>query len=210
MRIAMINASPKVKNSSSGLILGELKGLLANHAVIEYGLHAVELPVCPGPDELAKQDVLVFAFPLYVDGIPSHFLRYLVSLENFFKESDFHPVVYAIVNCGFYEGVQNRHALEMMKCWCVKSHLRWGRGVGIGGGGMMLGLTSVPPGNGPKKNSSGALRELAKSIEGLESGENLFTSPNFPRIIYKIMAEIGWRYQIKANGLKRRDLFRRC
>lgn len=207
MKIALINASPKHKNSASGVILEELKELLAEHTVTEYGLHAPYLPESVRPEELARQDALVFVFPLYVDGIPSHFLRHLVRLEGFFRESGARPAVYAAVNCGFYEGRQNRLALEMMECWCGKAGLKWGRGVGIGAGGILSG--GVPPEKGPRKNSSAALRELAENIAGLKSGPNRFVSPNLPRIVYKTAAEIGWGRKGKANGLKRKDLFRK-
>jgi len=46
------------------------------------------------------------------------------------------------------------------------------------------------------------------SIASRKIAEDLFISPNFPRIAYKIGAEMGWRKQIKANGLKAKDLFK--
>ncbi|WP_411677990.1 hypothetical protein [Caproicibacter sp.] len=207
MKIALINASPKLKDSASGVILEELKGLLAEHAVTEYGFHTPALP--ENTEELANQDALVFAFPLYVDGIPSHLLNCMAGLEESFRKRENPPTVYAVANCGFYEGIQNRHALRIMRNWCEKSGLVWGRGVGLGGGGMLPGIAGVPPGKGPKKNFSAALRQLAESIHALSGGEDLFTSPNYPRIAYKTAAEIGWRQQAKANGLAKKDLFQK-
>lgn len=45
--------------------------------------------------------------------------------------------VYCLVNCGFYEGHQNKLAIEMMGNWCEKAGIKWGEEVGIGAGGMI-------------------------------------------------------------------------
>lgn len=208
MNITLINASPKRKDSASGVILDELKGQLSGHSVAEFCLRTPELSESFHLDALAKQDIVVFAFPLYVDGIPSHLLHCLVEMESYFKTMHSQLEVYAIANCGFFEGIQNRYALQLMKNWCKKSNLRWGQGIGIGGGGMLPGIKNVPPGKGPKKDISHVLQELAENIAAGKSAENRYASPNIPRFTYKLAAEMEWRMQIRQNGLKRKDLFR--
>ncbi|HHV32443.1 MAG TPA: hypothetical protein GXX74_08605 [Clostridiales bacterium] len=209
MKIALINGSPKVKISASVVLLEELKSLRSSDCLVEYGFHTSFLPQAMNLEELAQQDAAVFAFPLYVDGIPSHLVSCLLQLEKYFIEHPSNLIIYAIVNCGFYEGIQNHHALEMMKNWCIKSGLKWGLGVGIGGGGMLLGLQSVPAGKGPRRNFSAAVIELSEHITAKTSAEDIYISPNIPRIAYKIGAEMGWRQQIKANGLSKKNLFRK-
>ena len=208
MKIALINGSPKVKNSSSGCVLQELKALLYDeHQVFEYHFRSGDLSGSH-LEQIGESDVLVFAFPLYVDGIPSHLINCLYQIENFLKTKPLRKItVYAIANCGFYEGNQNILALEMMKNWCEKSRLNWGQGFGIGGGGMLPMLSEVPDGKGPKKNFSKALKVVGKNISTGASEENIFISPNIPRFAYKFAAEMGWRKQIKKNGLRVKDLF---
>jgi hypothetical protein len=94
-----------------------------------------------------------------------------------------------------------------MKNWCEKAKLNWGQGIGIGGGGMLKILTGVPNGQGPKKNLWIALESIASNITAAAAADNIYISPNLPRFVYKLGAEAGWRQQIKANGLKRKDLF---
>lgn len=207
MKISLINGSPKVKGSSSGIILDELKGYFDGHSVTEYALHAADRPTQLQLETWARQEALVLAFPLYVDGIPSHLLRDLIEMEAYFKNNPSGLMAYVVVNSGFYEGKQNKNALDMMKSWCEKAHVKWGQGVGIGGGGILAGLSNVPSGHGPRKNPSNALRELAQNVTETRSAEDIFVSPNFPRFLYKVMAEMGWRTQIKQNGLKTKDLF---
>lgn len=151
---------------------------------------------------------LVFAFPLYVDGIPSHLLNCLIQLEKTFAAIYRKDInVYALVNCGFYEGHQNRMAIEMMENWCFKARLNWGQGIGIGAGGMLPVIKDVPIGRGPKKNLGKSLKKFATNILKSDSDQNIFITANFPRFLYKFAAEMGWRKSIKKNGLKRKDLF---
>ncbi|HSP47810.1 MAG TPA: hypothetical protein VLN47_07025 [Clostridiaceae bacterium] len=210
MRIALVNGSPKSGRSASEGILNSLKNLLPEGDGIEemhlrtHHMGEEEL------ERLAGCDALVFAFPLYVDGVPSQLLSCMVKMEAFFKERSVNGImVYAMVNSGFYEGKQNENAIDHVKNWALKSNLSWGTGLGIGGGGMLASTTNVPDGQGPKKNYGEAMKVLAGRIVAGETGESLFISPNFPRFAYKLGAEMGWRQQIKANGMKRKDLDKR-
>ncbi|MGI6061954.1 MAG: hypothetical protein ACOYBI_21280 [Blautia sp.] len=211
MKISLINGSPKAKDSSSGFILKELREMISPKNEI-VDLHFMKKNPGTGDLEpLRDSDVMVFAFPLYVDSLPSHLLSCLVQLEDFLKNAAFtkNCTVYAIANCGFYEGRQNTLALDIMKNWCARAGVRWGGGLGIGGGGMIPMLSGIAPGKGPKKNFSTAMDTLSHRILRQETGETICFSPNFPRILYKAAAEMGWRQAVKNNGLKRRDLCNR-
>ncbi|HHY77671.1 MAG TPA: NAD(P)H-dependent oxidoreductase [Clostridiales bacterium] len=208
MRMAFINESPKTKNSASAYLLQDLKLLfLQDDAIIsDYNFNKPSLSK-EEMEQLKDYDIFVFSFPLYFDGIPSHLLNCLIQLESFLasvREIDIK--VYSIVNCGFYEGHQTKLAIEMMENWCSKAGLKWGQGLGIGAGGMLPMIKNVPLGQGPKRNLEKSLRQLANNILNGSSGENMFISPNIPRIFYKFAAEMGWRKSIKANGLKKKDL----
>lgn len=209
MKIALINGSPKMKNSASGYILKELKNFLEkdDNKISEY--HFGKPKVNEKEIELiTKSDVLVFLFPLYVDEIPSHLLSCLIQLQEIFLSIGRNYIkVYTLVNCGFYEGHQNKIAIEMMENWCFKAGLKWGQGIGIGAGAMLPEIKNVPIEHGPKKNLGKALKQLASNILNVHSEENIFITANFPRFLYKFSAQIGWQKDIKKNGLKRKDLF---
>lgn len=203
LNIALINASPKAKDSASGYLLEELKPLLKDSAVSEYVMRTAQLKEM---DTLLKQDAVVFAFPLYVDGIPSHLLHCLSQWEELAKGQKSALRVYAIVNCGFYEGHQNQNALQILMNWCAKAGLTWGQGIGIGCGGMVAAIHGIPHGKGPKKRISLALESLAEHILSGEGSEDIDTQPVFPRSLYKLAGEMGWRQAAKSNGLKSKDL----
>ena len=69
-------------------------------------------------------DVIVFAFPLYVDALPSHLISYLIQVGRTVEKYRCPEQLYSICNCKlriFYEGSQNVLALDIMKCWCEKA-----------------------------------------------------------------------------------------
>lgn len=208
MKIALINGSPKRNHSTSRFLLQELKKRLEkeNPIIVDHHFKTPYL----SQEEIEKftdYDVLVFSFPLYFDGIPSHLISCLMTLEALFtKRGNKNCLVYGMVNCGFYEGLQNRIALEILQNWCVKSNLIWGQGLGIGAGQMLSSLKNVPSGEGPKKNLDLALRQISTTILRRSSTKNLFINPNLPRLTYKLAGEMQWRKSIKTHGLKRKDL----
>lgn len=205
MRIALIDGSPKVKNSTSGTLLKDIKGYWEeNVEIVHFGFHS---PVNSKEviEELAKTDVWVFSYPLYVDGIPGHLLSCLVQLEEArINNPQIH--VYGIVNCGFYEGIQAEYALKLLQNWCLKAGVIWSGGIGVGGGGGLAMMPEMKPGYGPKAPIDKSIAELADVILKKQVRENIYVSVAFPRFLYKMGAEIGWRQMIKANGGKVKDL----
>lgn len=212
MNIALINASPKKTASASKILLNDLKGLLLDKQldeenIKEFSLHTPNITE-KEIEGLCKYSTWIFAFPLYVDGIPSHLLSCLYKMEQFGIESkNIH--VYAIVNCGFYEGKQACNALDILKNCCHKSDLAWGMGIGFGGGGALNSMQDLPVGSGPKGTLGKAYKEFISSILSQSSIENIYTSVGFPSFLYKLGGERGWRQMIKANGGKTKDLKKR-
>jgi multimeric flavodoxin WrbA len=96
-------------------------------------------------DSFKTIDALVIALPLYVDGVPSHVLKFLVQAEKFCKDNNCHFKLYVISNCGFYEGRQCKNELAIMRSFCNVAGLQWGAGLGIGGGEMLSFLRLAIP-----------------------------------------------------------------
>lgn len=208
MKIALINGSPKTKDSASAFLLEKLQELIEPNEAILSHLHFSTSTL--SQEEMAlllDNDILVFAFPLYIDAIPSHLLHCLALLEDFFTKNKKEALVYSLVNCGFYEGSHNKVALEIMENWTLKSGLTWGQGLGIGGGPMLSSLKSTPLNQGPMKNLGQALGEISHHILTQCSKANIFIEPNFPKLAYKLSGEMGWRQRGKLSGLSRKDLF---
>ena len=206
MKIMMIDGSPKVSKSNSEYFLNILSDFIESKDIVKYKL-SKKVDYEDIIKEINTIDTLVFAFPLYVDSLPSHVLEFLIMLEENFKDNLKGVNVYVIVNCGFYEGKQNKIALNIMKCWCKKMNIIWAQGIGIGAGEMMGGLRNVPMGKGPNTNLGLALDNLAKNINENKSGDDIFTTPSmFPRFAFRLAANRFWISKANRNGLKKRDL----
>ena len=203
MKIMMINGSPRRKDSNSMYLL---KGL-TDRIGIDNDIRIYNMSDDNDRDEVAgkisEDDVLVIAFPLYVDGIPSNLLGVLRRIELEVSEKIKGVKVYVIVNNGFYDALQNRIAIDMMWKWCEKCRFERGCAVAVGAGEM---LKAAPLGRGPSTNAGNALDKLADNILKRASQDNAYVEPNFPRPLYILAAHAGWRKQAKRNGLKAKDI----
>ncbi|MDR1185090.1 MAG: NAD(P)H-dependent oxidoreductase [Coriobacteriales bacterium] len=202
-KIAIVNGSPKGQGSASEAITTALQDRLtpvANCVVCHAAKHSRDEIMAT----FAGCDALVFVFPLYVDGIPSHLLRLLDEAQDAVVDVAPNTMVYGVVNNGFYEAPQNRIALELLKNFCARSGLKWGQGLGVGGGGMIPALSI---GRGPTKNLGKALDTFAKNILDGKAADSLFVEPRFPRFLYQMIVHLNWRMEAKKYGLKTSQLY---
>lgn len=210
MKIAMINGSPKLGKSNSGFFLKKLENMISNeHEILHYNINKRPL-TSEQYSELCHMDALIFAFPLYIDAIPAHLFRMLITLEEYMKaEREKKIYVYAIVNNGFYEGHQTHIAFEILQNWCLRSGLHFGQGIGQGAGEMMDFVEDVPLGHGPLKNLGKAMESLANSINSSSEGEIMLFSPNFPRLGWKFIGtHFFWNVTAKKNGLNKKEILK--
>lgn len=135
MKTVFINGSPKKRFCASAYFLF-LQRLFVPGKKVTLKLRT------PGDhdrilEELRDADSVVFSLPLYVDGVPSHVLRFLEKMEAYCKENGLHLRVFTIANNGFIEGKQNEPLMQHFENFCARAGLAWGGGVGIGGGVML-------------------------------------------------------------------------
>ena len=211
MRTAFINASPKFKESASATLLERAKTFIKDSEIVEIGIHKPEMDA-EDIEALLSSDAWIFAFPLYIDGIPSHLLSCLEQLEKALGESGGKKEsirVGAIVNCGFYEGVQAGLAVSVMRNWAASAGCGWYGGAGAGGGGGLAYMPQLPVGKGPAVPLDNAMEKLVTAVTGGQPVDDIYTQIAFPRMFYRMGAQIGWRQAIKANGGKKRDLGKR-
>ena len=140
MKTVFVNCSPKKRFCASAYFLFLQRLFIAGEKVNDKlrtpADHARIL------EELRDAQAVVFGLPLYVDGIPSHVLRFLEDMETFCRENGLRLSVYCIANNGFIEGKQNEPLMQVFGHFCTHAGLVWGGGVGIGGG-VMLNVTRI-------------------------------------------------------------------
>ena len=207
MKISIINGSPKAIKSNSEILGNYLSSLLKENEIKEYYSISFRLND-ENKNEIYNSDVLIFLFPLYVDGIPSNLLKLLVEFEKE-KVIKSGTKIYCIVNNGFYEGKQNRLAILQVKNWCEKVKADWGQGIGAGAGELLPYLKKSPLGQGPLKNLGKVLDEFSANIITLKSDEDIYINPNWLKSLYFFQATISWILKGRKNNLRVRELFRK-
>ena len=207
MKISIINGSPKAIKSNSEILGNYLSSLFKENEIKKYYSISFRLND-ENKNEIYNSDVLIFLFPLYVDGIPSNLLKLLVEFEKE-KVIKSETKIYCIVNNGFYEGKQNRLAILQMKNWCEKVKARWGQGIGVGAGELLPHLKKYPLGQGPLKNLGKVLDKFSANILTLKSDEDIYINPNWLKSLYFFQGTISWILKGRKNNLRVRELFRK-
>lgn len=144
MKLLLLHASPKKKGGASRFFAGLFRLFLP-------GVHKKTVSLSSRQDfgrvlELfPDMDGICLFVPLYVDGLPSHVVEFLVEAEEYCRNHSCRFRLYAVSNNGFVEGKQNRPALHMLRAWCEKAGVTWGGGLGIGGGVMLWVLGMIFP-----------------------------------------------------------------
>ena len=207
MKISIINGSPKAIKSNSEILGNYLSSLLKENEIKKYYSISFRLND-ENKNEIYNSDVLIFLFPLHVDGIPSNLLKLLVKFEEE-KVIKSETKIYCIVNNGFYEGKQNRLAILQMKNWCEKVKARWGQGIGVGAGELLPHLKKYPLGQGPLKNLGKVLDKFSANILTLKSDEDIYINPNWLKSLYFFQGTISWILKGRKNNLRVRELFRK-
>jgi multimeric flavodoxin WrbA len=207
MKIKIINGSQKTGESNSGIILDILNELIKDQHQVGYFKLGSNGFTNEMFKEIISADVIVLAFPLFLDSIPSHTLKMLIELENIIKhERKENLIIYSIVNCGFYEGKQTGIAFEIVKHWCEHSGVQFGGGIGQGGGEMLAITKTVPINRGPFNNLSRVLQSMKEDMLLKKPFEIMYLNPYFPRVLYMFMAHCGWHSMVHKNELKKKDI----
>ena len=211
MKIIIINGSQKAGESNTGIILNELNKLVKNeHNMVNYKLGTKQ----SWPEifkDIASCDVMILAFPLYNDSVPSNMLQMLIELEDYLrKENKKDIIAYTIINNGFYEGKQTHIAFEIIQNWCEQAELIFGGGIGQGAGEMIGATKNMPINYGPFNNLARSLKLLVEKIKLKEICEIKYLSPYFPRFLWKFMAvHTFWHSLAQKNKLKKKDILKK-
>jgi hypothetical protein len=152
-----------------------------------------------------ESDLLVLAFPLYVDSLHSQVVEALelIAEHEKAKNENGKKTFAAIANSGFPEAKQSDTALTVCRLFAKQAGFNWAGGLAMGGGGMIAGLPLAEMG-GQVRNQKKAL-EIAS--EALSRGEPipedavvLMSKLGFPRRLYLWMGNRGWKQEAKKHN----------
>ncbi|GEM_PF-695946 len=217
--IALLSASPK----GSGLPC--VSRMFCNMAAerIAYGevcVHRFDVRACFAEKTeestyraMLESDALLVVFPLYFFCLPGMLMRFLQDFSVFAKahaaESRLNRV-YALVNCGFPEAGINEEAVRVVARFSASVQASFRFGILVGGGGMALGAKDAPF----MKSYFGSITDAFDQIriDTISFSEaplaNVYVEAKFPRKLYFLAGDLGWKHTAKKNGLPKKALRR--
>lgn len=212
MNALILTGSPKGRNSSSFLLgstLGEglrKRGVAVRDGFVQQGLRTEE-GTRQLLDAVDSSDLLVLAFPLYVDSLPAPLTRLLelVAERRATADNPVAPRLAVVVQCGFPEAHQCDTAVGICRLFAGRTGMRWAGALAMGMGGQLGGGFRKLPGGG--RNILEAIDRTAESLArgGDVPGEAtaLFGRPLVPRRMYTLFGNLGWRVQMRKNKARR-------
>ena len=146
-RACLIVGSPKTLSPSTSSVLGNtLLERLKEHDWETESL-TLKASLCTQQGERAllavvdRADLLLFAFPLYIDALPFLMTKALEVIADHRQDADHRRPqrLFAIANNGFPEAYQNHLALSICQRFAAETGLIWVGGLAMGAGETLCG-----------------------------------------------------------------------
>lgn len=207
--VCFINGSPKIGDSMSHFIIENMEKMIGDAESIEIKCTDVlkEKDNQETFSKVIKADDVVFAFPLYIDSIPSSMLEVLYKLNDYIDEmktkGNKMPRCYAVVNEGFYGGTQNVNAIDNIMHFCKSAGFNFRFGVGIGAGEYLRSTKKIPLNNKSRAKVYYAIKEITDDIinDGVSIHKNIFADPEMTKRLFVMAGDMTWIKWAKKNGV---------
>jgi hypothetical protein len=212
--LLLVGSAKPAGGSTSEALGSYLAQRLQEHGVATTTLHMAR--VLRTEDRTAAllaavdaTDIVILAFPLYVDSLP-----YLVTqaLERIAANRMANrgtgeagvprPMFLAIANCGFPEAAHNATALAICEQFAEEAGFAWAGGLALGEGGAISGrpLAEV---SGMAHNVVSALDTVAEALvagrPAPDEAVALMARPFIPATAYMLVGDLGWLLQARQN-----------
>lgn len=211
-RAALLVGSPRTKKSTSASLGGYLFEQLSARGV---ETDIIQIYTSLNSQERMKTmhvaidnaDLVVLAFPLYVDSLPAPVIAALEKIAAHRKVNRSHTLFAAISNCGFPEAKHNNTALAICSEFARQNGFTWAGSLALGGGeGLVHGI----PLNEMDGRAIPLKRSLEIAAEALTAGQpipqlarDLLAKPVIPNWMYKLFGGYGWKHQAKQYGVQK-------
>ncbi|WP_322489275.1 NAD(P)H-dependent oxidoreductase [Chloroflexus sp.] len=160
-------------------------------------------------DQLDTTDLIVLAFPLYIDTLPAPVIRFLELLAA--RAHPAQPQRFAVIgNCGFPEAHQLANALAICAEFAQTAGFAWQGGLALGGGELVQGN----PLAGMDGRAMPIRAALALAAEALAQGQPIPAAAQdrlnrnvVPAWLYRLVGSSDWHLQAMRWGVHS-DLYR--
>jgi multimeric flavodoxin WrbA len=209
----LLIGSPRAKSNSASLG-GYLCDQLNKHGWEIETLRARAAVASPEKTEQLREavdraDLVVVAFPLYVDSLPAPLIRAFEEMarERSGREPTKRQRLVAIVNSGFPESSQSRTALDICRLFARETGFEWAGGLALGAG-EMLGQKPLEEAGGVAQGIRTALETtataLAENRPVPREAVDQMAKPAIPGWLYVLAGNWGWRMQARKQNAHRR------
>jgi len=211
-RALLLVGSPRTRTSTSNALGAHLLGRLAVRG-IETGTVHLHPIARSAPrikallDAVDAADLVVLAFPLYVDSLPAPVVDVLTAIAAHRAGSPATPRqrFAAIANCGFPEATQNATALAICATFARQAGFGWAGDLALGGGeGLVHGVELARLG-GRARHAVAALDLAGDALSAgdpiPEAAHDLLARPAIPGWLYRGVGGLGWRLQARRFGM---------
>jgi hypothetical protein len=153
-----------------------------------------------------RADLIVLAFPLYIDTLPYLAVRALEMIAAHRQETEVRRPqrLLAIGNCGFPEAQHVDTALAICRQFAREVGWQWAGGLALGGGESLHGQ--------PLEEAGGKVRHVAEALErtaeALAAGEGVPSAAvskmdraMVPAWMYMLLGGLGWRLRARKHGV---------
>ena len=214
-RAVLLVGSPRLYKSTSASLGGYLMRQMESRGVqtetiLVYPQFSSKERAESALQKLDSADLVILAFPLYVDSLPGALTAALEliaehrSKANAILQSE--QRFAAMANCGYPEAAHNLTALAICAQFSQQAGFRWAGGLSLGGGeGLIHGV--------PLENLRGSNLLIKKSLDltaaALTGGDpvpaaavGLLAKSIVPSWLYRLIGHYRWKRQAKTYGVQ--------
>ena len=212
-RAVLLVGSPRTKKSSSQSLGGYLFDQMAARGVqVETFYTHTSINSAERMQALLaavdSADLLLLAFPLYVDSLPAPTIAVLERIADRRRGKPRTGQRFAaMANCGFPEAAHNRTALAICAAFARQVGFDWAGSLALGAGEGLVHGEPLAEAGGPAALFRQALdlaaEALAQGAPVPQQAVDLLAKPVVPPWMYRAMGWIGWRQQAKEYGVQK-------
>jgi len=209
-RALLLVGSPKPARSTSEALGSYLLEQLAHQGMLTDSLHVHRALRSDGAIEgllaaVDRADLIVLAFPLYVDSLPAPVTRALELIARHRQQAAGDPGTWllAISNSGFPEPAQNDTALAICRQFAREAGFRWAGGLSVGGGGVIGGRPLAKLGRLVRPVVQAldlSAAALAEERPVPEEAQELLSRPLVAPWLYRLVANFNFRREARRSG----------
>lgn len=208
----LLVGSPRIEKSTSSSLGSYLLEQLKTHGVESETVYIYKAINTKERMEALRQaiektDLVVLAFPLYVDTLPAPVISVLQDVVKNGTAKTKPTRFAAIVNCGFPEASQNASAIAVCAEFAREAEFEWMGGLSLGAGEGMVHARPLAELGGQGAPLRRALEiaagELVLGQPISDNAQKLLAKPLMPEWMYRLGGTIGWKMRSRKFGTQK-------